>query len=188
MDGTIDPQEWGGARPGGAMVIAEGIQGEKVEPRSLAWLAHDDTALYVAFDNQVDPSSPPTQGNTWGQDDAVEIALKNTAASDRAPILVLRGYPSGHFESSTEAGASEGAAGRAALGVEYAVKILDDEHWTAEWRIPFESLGIDPDRHTTFAFNLSVRKTAPEPFWLMWRGTSAHTWDLDTAGTIELVR
>ncbi len=188
VDGTIEPQEWAGARPGKALVIAEGIKGEEVEPRSLAWLAYDDEALYIAFDNEMDPSRPPTQGNTWGQDDAVEIAIKNTAASDRAAILVLRGYTTGHFESSNEAGASAGATGRAAIGVKYAMRIVDDEHWTAEWRVPFESLGIDPEQHTKFAFNLSVRKMSPEPQWLMWRGTGAHTWDLATAGTIKLVR
>jgi hypothetical protein len=31
-----------------------------------------------------------------------------------------------------------------------------------------------------------VRKTAPEPFWLMWQGTGAWTWYVENAGFLEL--
>ena len=68
-----------------------------------------------------------------------------------------------------------------------AARIVDDTHWTAEWRIPFASLGIDPAKQKRFQFNISVRKMA-EPLWIMWQGTGAHTWDVRTAGTLELGR
>jgi hypothetical protein len=186
VDGTITPEEWAGADPAQAMVIEQGIQGEIISLRSLAWLAYDDTSLRVAIDNAVDPWTPLRPGNQWGSDDAVEIALRSPAAGQDAPILVLRGYPSGHFESSNEAGASEASVQRAAEGVEYGAKVVNASRWLAEWRVPFASLGIDPAQHKRFAFNLSVRKSA-EPLWLMWRGTGGCTWEVEKAGFVELV-
>jgi len=183
-DGAVTSDEWS-APP---MVIEQGIQGEKLQPTSRAWVAYDDKHLLVAIQNTVDPSKPLRKGDAWGQDDAVEIALQNTGAGKKAPILVLRGYPSGHFESSTEAGAPQDTADRAAQGVEYEARIIDASRWNTEWRIPFASLGIDPARQTRFAFNISIRKTAPEPIWLMWQGTNACTWEVGNAGVLELAR
>jgi len=65
--------------------------------------------------------------------------------------------------------------------------VIDPAHWTAEWKIPFASLGIDPVKHSKFEFNLSVRKTAG-PDWLMWRGTGACTWEVGNAGFLVLAK
>jgi hypothetical protein len=187
VDGTIAGDEWAGADASQAMVIAQGIRAEPVKPPSRAWLLHDGAALLLAIQNEVDPSKPLRRGDTWGQDDAVEIAIRSLAAKD-APLLVLRGYPSGHFESSDEAGAPTAVVKRALAGVEYKARSVDDRHWTVEWRLPFASLGVDPTKQKRLQFNLSVRKTAPEPFWLMWQGTGACTWEVANAGVIELAK
>jgi hypothetical protein len=187
VDGAISPEEWNGADPSRAMPIEQGIEGEKASPRSLAWLMHDGMHLFVAIDNLVDPSKPLLKGQTWGQDDAVEIALRNTAAGKNAPIIVLRGYLSGFFESSTEAGASASVARKASEGVKFAAKVVAADRWTAEFQIPFASLGMDPAKHTRFEFNLTVRKTAA-PIWLMWRGTGGYSWAVENAGAITLGR
>ena len=187
VDGAIMPAEWNGADPARAMLIEQGIEGEKATPRSLAWLMHDGTHLFVAIDNLVDPSKPLRKGQTWGQDDAVEIALRNPATGRNAPIIVLRGYPNGFFESSTEAGAPLNAARKASEGVKFAAKVLAADRWTAEFQIPFASLGIDPAKHMRFEFNLTVRKTAA-PLWLMWRGTGGYSWAVENAGFIVLGR
>lgn len=47
VDGALSPDEWKGA----SLVLEQGIGGEKVSSRSLAWIAYDDKALLVAFDN-----------------------------------------------------------------------------------------------------------------------------------------
>ena len=187
VDGILKPEEWNGADPAKAMILEQGIQGEKVSPRSLAWLAWDDTCLYVAVDNSVNPKFPIRPGNQWGQDDAVEFAVRNPAAGKDAPIIVLRGFPSGHYESSDEAGAPAQVVKRTAEGVKYAAKIVNANRWTAEWRIPFASLGIDLTKPTKFAFNLSVRKTADD-LWVEWQGTGARTWEVGNAGVIDLVK
>ena len=141
----------------------------------------------MAIDNAVNPATALKPGNEWGRDDAVELAFRNPAAGKDAPILVLRGYPSGHFESSPEAGASAAAVKQAAEGVLYAAKVVAAGRWTAEWRIPFAALGIDPAKPPKLAFNLSVRKTAG-PDWVLWQGTRAATWAVGNAGMLELAR
>ncbi|MCC6444315.1 MAG: right-handed parallel beta-helix repeat-containing protein [Armatimonadetes bacterium] len=184
IDGAIHPDEWKKARP---MAIEQGIEGEKVALRSTAWLAHDGKTLFVAVDNPVDTLQPISTGNTWGRDDAVELAFRAPANRQDAPILILRGYPSGHFESSNESGAPKAQVEQAAAGVLYRAQALGNDRWQAEWQVPLASLGLDPARTGPIAFNLSVRKRA-SGLWLMWQGTSGNTWDLDSAGTLTLGR
>lgn len=178
---TIDGRPADGEWPGGRrLTVEEGVGGEKTAPPTYAWVQHDGEHLLVALDNRVDPGKPLRPGNTWGADDAVEIALR----APGGPILVLRGYPSGHFESSGEAGAPAVAVERAALGVEYAATIVDESRWSCEWRVPLASLGLAADPALRLDFNLSVRKTA-QPLWQMLHGTGAHTWDVDRAALLR---
>jgi hypothetical protein len=171
----------------GVMVVAQGIEGEKAGPPSYVWLGYDDRNLYVAIRNEVDPKKPLNMGAQWGQDDAVEVALRDPAAGKNAPIYVLRGYPNGKFESSTESGIPEGAAKKAGEAVKFAAKVVDPGVWTAEYKIPFAALGIDPKKSSKFEFNISARKTAGSA-WIMWQGTFACTWEAGNAGVIELAR
>jgi hypothetical protein len=185
IDGSITPEEWGGADPATAMVLEQGFSAEVVQPRSRAWLSWDGEALLVAIDNEVDVSAPISTGNVWGLDDAVEVAVRNPAAGAAAPILVLRGFPNGHFESSKEAGAPAEAVARALQGVEYKAQSPAAGRWTAEWRIPLASLGVDPATQTRLQFNLSVRKAASD-LWVEWQSTGGSTWNVSKAGIIEL--
>jgi hypothetical protein len=183
VDGTLSENEW----PGPPLIIEGGIHGGTVTPSSRAWLAHDDKALYVAFENEVDPSGTLKTDPHWGANDAVEIALRNPGAGEQAPIRVLRGYVNGDFESSREAGASDAAASKAAQGVSYAARVVKLGLWSAEWRIPFASLGVDPAASGELQFNLSVRKTAGDT-WVMWQSTDGSTWLVTNAGLITIGR
>jgi len=200
IDGVISPAEWNGADQARAMVLKEDVYGRPAKPISHAWLAYDDQHLYVAIRNEVDASKPIRMGAKWGQDDAVEVALRNPAAGKQSPIFVLRGYPNGHFESSDEAGAPAAAVKKAGEGTTFAAKVIGPARegtvpegqspaagWTAEYRISFAALGIDPTKQTKLPFSLSVRKTA-KPLWLMWYGANACTWDVNRAGSIELAK
>jgi len=168
------------------MLIAQGIGAEPAEPHSRAWLSHDAEALYVGIYNRVNPEKPVSSTNIWGQDDAVEIAVRNPADGKNAPILILRGYPDGYFESSNEAAAPKDAVERAATGVEYAAAIPGRGRWIAEWRIPLHSIAFDLSRHTKLQFNISTRKAA-DGEWVEWQGTGACTWEVRNAGIIEFV-
>ncbi len=185
VDGSLDPAEWGGLEPAKGLVLEQGFGGEKITPRSLVWVTWDDEALYVAFDNAVNPKFPIRPGNRWGQDDAVEVALR-VDGDPAAPILVWRGFPSGQWVSSEEAGASPEAARRAAAGVQYAAKIVDGKRWTCEFRLPWASAGIAPARQRKLQANFSVRKTADDQ-WVEWYSTLGCTWEVEKAGRMELI-
>ncbi|MBT4817864.1 MAG: hypothetical protein HN742_30415 [Lentisphaerae bacterium] len=184
IDGIIIPDEWSVTDPRRTMSVAQGLKGHKISPPSRAWLQWDTDALYVAIDNAINPKFPIQPGNTWGQDDAVELAFCNPGSGKDAPILVLRGFPSGHFESSDEAGALPLSVKRAAKGVRFQARQVSDKSWITEWRIPFRSLDIDPAKHRKIQFNLSVRKTADNQ-WVEWQGTGGSTWKVDNAGILE---
>ncbi len=187
VDGDLAAEEWFGLDRGKGLVLREGVNGEKCKLRTLAWLAYDRDALYVAFDNAVDGSIPMGMGDAWGSNDAVEVALSNVALGAQAPIIVLRGFACGTFVSSQEAGAPPDVARKAGEGVAYAAKVIGPDRWLAEMRIPFASLGIDPSTDKLFPLNLSVRKQGDDP-WIMWRGTGACTWEVSEAGRVRFVK
>jgi hypothetical protein len=124
-------------------------------------------------------------GHKWGTDDAVEIAIRNTSAGKDAPIFALRGFIDGEVQVAGDTGAPAEALAKAKEGVEYKVKVEGPTRWTAEWKVPLASLGIDPSRHKEFALNLSVRKTADD-LWLQWRSTRGNTWWVDKAGVLKI--
>jgi hypothetical protein len=184
IDGVVAAEEWavaGNASVGGETYAAVRIEWEasncKATYPSQAWVECDDQHLYVAFVNEVDPTKGATGGQTWSKDDAVEIALA-VAEKTIGPIMVLRGYTNGHFESSDEAGAPADVVKRAVQGVQYAAKAAEPGRWCAEWRIPFSSLGIGPrGKGCRCLFNLSVRKTSP-PEWVVLKKAGGFTWDV----------
>ncbi len=183
IDGRIEP----GETVGKGVLLAEGFNGEKSPRTSRAWLHHDGTHLYVAFDNTVLAKPPIRRDARWGTNDACEIALRAAAAATAAPTLVLRGYvdAAGTFESTDEAGAPAAAVARARRGVQYRARVVSPTRWTAEWRIPWASLGVDPAGHRRLQCNLSVRKTADE-LWLQWRSTRGDTHAVERAGILKL--
>jgi hypothetical protein len=184
VDGKLEPGEWFGLDPARGVLLQEGVEGEKVAMSTRAWLAWDDQALYVAFDNAVDKDTPMLREDTWGPNDAVEVSLSDAALGPKAPILVLRGFTNGTFNSSEEAGAPPSAARRAGENVQYAATVIDAGRWVAEMRVPFASLGLNPKPDLRFPFNLAVRKQGADP-WVMWRGTGNCTWYVPEAGLVR---
>lgn len=135
-------------------------------------------ALYIAFDNPMGGDVQP--GDTWGKCDAVEVAL-----GGKGGIVLLRGYVGGKWESSTEGGLSKAAAEQAAQGIRYAAQTTGKDRWTAEWEIPWSSLGLDKPSGAQLPLNLTVRKVAANQ-WVMWQGTGGWSWQADKAGLLRL--
>lgn len=186
IDGELAPGEWPTLAGQGAMALNHTLERSPAGCPSTAWLAWDEQALYVAVDSQVDPAKPLRAEAQWGSSDAVEVAVRNPALGDKGPILVLRGYPGGAFQSSDEAGAPAAAVARAGEGVQFAAGARGAGSWQAEWRVPFASLGVDPTQHRRLQFNLTVRKSA-QPLWVLWVGTlDLATWDVRNGGILEL--
>ncbi|OGV62777.1 MAG: hypothetical protein A3K19_07575 [Lentisphaerae bacterium RIFOXYB12_FULL_65_16] len=186
IDGVMGPSEWEGMAGQGSLALNQTLERTDAGCPSTAWLCYDEQAFWVCVDSQVSAAAPLQKTPTWGSSDAVEIAIRNPAGGEKAPVLVLRGFPGGAFESSTEAGASTEVAKKAGEGVQFAAGSRGAGNWQAEWRIPFASLGIDPKQQRRMEFNLTVRKSA-QPLWVLWVGTlDLATWDVRNGGVLEL--
>jgi len=188
IDGVVAAEEWT-PTDGPAHDLANldsAVNRRKVNYPSRAWMEVDDDHLYVAFVNAIDPTKGVTRGQLWGQVDAVEVALAEVSGTDVGDIMVLRGYTNGHFESSGEAGASKHVVTRVAQDAEYAAKADEPGQWSAEWKIPFASLGIEPrERNPRLLLNLSVRKMAGKR-WITWTEKRCTTWDVRKGGVLWL--
>jgi len=182
IDGVLSDGEWIMKRT----MLEQDSQGGIIFSPSTAWIGWDDDALYVALSNPVNGAAAMGLGSSWGKDEAAEIAIRKCSKKRNEPIIVLRGFAGGTFHSSREAQAPADVAKKAGTNVAYVAKTHGASLWTCEWRVPFESLGIDPKRDRSFEFNLTVRKVA-DNLWLMWAGTGSHSWRVDLAGRLLLV-
>ena len=183
-DGTLTAEEWAGADPKSAATIAENLQGHPVQPASHGWVLYDEQNLWVAFDNGVKAKPALKTNAAWGQNDAVEVAIRDLNNA-KPPIVVLRGYPNGDSSVHCEEGDLKLKPAKLGEGVKYGAEVVSPERWTAEWQIPWAAIGLDPAKQKRLAFNLTVRKTADD-LWQMWRSTRAHSYDVDLAGILEL--
>jgi len=153
-----------------------------------AMVQTDDGHLYVQFHNEVNPDKGVTLGHQWGKHDAVEIALAEIG-DKMGPVMVLRGYADGTWETTDESGAPKAVQQRIRTGkVEYAAAVVSNGLWTAEWRIPYAALGLAPRTHNPrLAFNLSVRNVGDNE-WAMLKNTGGATWDLSRSHILWLAQ
>jgi len=184
VDGDIRAEEWRDADAAGTMPIAKDIGGGPAEPVSRAWLMASDAGLLVAVENEIEAGKTLVVGDTWGECDAVEIALRLPQTAD-GKTLVYRGFPTGTWRCSDEAGLSASDSKRATTGIQYAAKAAVDGKWTTEWVLPWNALGLSDWRGKQLLFNITVRKPASK-LWLMWQGTGGLTWETDKAGILKL--
>lgn len=183
-DGLLAADEWPDLDPSRALLLAEGVDGERSEPRSTAWIFHDGVYLYVACDNAVASEPALRQEDKWGVNDAVELAFRK-GSGQQSHIVIYRGFPKGQCLGSSEAGASDGQVQAAMAGVLYAAKVVRPGRWTAEWKIPLRNLGLDAAEPARLPFSMAVRKTANNQ-WLFWHGGKHSTWNVDETGTLTL--
>jgi len=193
VDGVIDPEEW---TPGEKQTVSVNVYkpeeliwqatGEKAKNPSKAYLEVDGENLYIAFANDVDPEGGIVGGHQWGQSDAVELALSIVTGLDVGPIMIWRGYTDGHWETSDEAEAPKALLAQARTGVEYACKTVSKNHWSAEFKIPFEAIGIEPQKHNPrILFSLAVRKVSGNQ-WVTWKKSPGGSWDVRKSGILWL--
>jgi hypothetical protein len=137
----------------------------------------------VQFHNDIDPDKGVTGGHQWDRDDAVEIAIAEVGRKV-GPVLILRGYPDGFWQAIGQTGTPQSMVERLRNGgVQYAADAASNGLWTAEWKIPFDALGLEPQtRNPRLAFNLSVRKPADNQL-VMLKQTGGDSWDV-TGGTL----
>jgi parallel beta-helix repeat protein len=186
VDGRVTDEEWAWVNMKRGITLGESVLAIPASPKSYAWLCWDDEALYIAIRNTVDASKPLKTEPVWNANDAVEVAIRVRGSHRQSfPTFVLRGWPKGQFTSTGEAKAPAEAAEKLGKAVTYGAYIAGPTAWSAEWRIPFAALGLEPKVKASLDLNLTCRKTAND-LWLMWRGTKAASWRVDRAGVIVL--
>jgi len=195
IDGVIDPMEW---TPGDATghapelhdtaELAWSAAGGKASRPSQAMIQTDAANLYLNFHNEIGTAAGLSGGHVWGKDDAVELAVAEVKDGEIGPILLYRGYADGIHEVSGEAGVIGDRLLQQATDLRYAAKLVAPGLWTAEFAIPFKSLGIDPtERNPRLVFNLSVRKVAGDE-WVTWKSMPGRTWELQQSGFLWLAQ
>jgi len=184
VDGRLAAGEWPLDDPEAVLMLRQDVSGQGATPVSRAWVAWTAQGLYVAIDNTI-AAQTRLDGDRWGKDDAVEIALR---PSRTGPIFVFRGYGNGTGRFGATRTPAEEPKPRTAEGLLYAARRPASDRWTAEAYIPFRLVGLTTaNQLPRTAFNLTVRKAADD-LWLMWEGTGAHSYDVSRAGFIEFVR
>ena len=128
-----------------------------------------------------------TKGTAWGQDDGAEIALAGKRADGRPATFVLRGYPNGTLQSSTDAGASSADAKKLGQAARFVAKPYGKARggWRGEWAIPWQALGLKPEPGMKIPFNLTIYRSQ-DKVWRCWEGTLGESWQLSEAGTLQL--
>ena len=134
----------------------------------------------------MDPAKGIAGGRQWGKSDAVELALSVVAGNEPGPIVIWRGYTDGHTETSAEAGAPLPLVTAAMRGVQYGAKVVNQSLWTAELRIPFTAIGVEPEvLNPQILFALTVRRTNSDE-WATWRKGAGHSWEVRRSGMLWL--
>ncbi len=184
IDGEIGQDEW----PGELVRLDRDPSrfGAAGAP-AFARLAYDERFLYVAVHVAAFDVAELRDGTTWEQDDGAELSLAGKTADGEPTVFVLRGFAGGEMKSVVEAGAPAEAAEQLGQTVRFAARPFGRTRggWQGEWAIPFDALGITPEKGLKIPFNLAVYRSE-DGVWRCWEGTLAETWQLDQAGTLEL--
>lgn len=211
IDGKLDPAEWNGLEVEEAAVLAQSPDGGATTAlRSHVWILRDDQHLYIGLRNPVNPDKPLVRDeNVWWRSDMVEIIIEgeigvNTGGwwldeAEHGPLFYLLGDFQGTFESYQIAGLPPGPAEKLKRTVQYAAISKDASCWTAEWKIPFASICIDPAKSKACCFNIGVNK-AGTPIddswpagkkavggWAVWVSADGPNWQIWNAGRLRLL-
>jgi hypothetical protein len=161
IDGRLDETEWPGWSPERAMpFVSLAKNAPDMPPTTEGYALFDADSLYVAVKVSTPGDKVLREGGAWGPGgtDGVEVDLATYAHRRIGPAFVLHAWPSGKVESVTIGGAEPAAAATFGKAVTYAARILDDQSWTCEFRIPFTSFGVDPSDVKYLRFNLGLRR------------------------------
>ncbi len=212
IDGRLDPAEWRGLKKTDAIRIDRSPNtGPSPAPPSFAWILHDDKALYIGILNKVNPARPLTpHKDSWWRGDMLEVIIEGQRGvgtqgwwpdeRETGPLFYLLGDFRGDFDTYRIAGLPRLQAERLRQTTQYAARVVDASAWTAEFRIPFASICINPKDRRGFCFNIGVNKlgTKIDPSWprskrgiatwVAWVGTEGPNWEVWNAGRLVLAR
>ncbi|NOX55702.1 MAG: hypothetical protein GXP27_14930, partial [Planctomycetes bacterium] len=170
IDGRLSPKEWP-SRAAERWLPLTRPQAARKGTKTTAGTAHavgaacflfDSDNLYVAFQVAKVANSLRSRFRsraTSGDGAAVELAFRPIVRKRPGPVYVLRGDPSGRFESLTEAGASQEQARNLKNAVRYGAHV-GRRSWSAEFAIPWKALGGAFADVEFFQINVAARAPA----------------------------
>jgi len=176
INGDLSDNAWVQAsQRGGKTVVDLDHLGVKLTPYPrVAYLAYDDTALYLAVVAYVpDPSTLVTDLPAASNNDEIELFLAPDS-SGYHQFIVTAGSGLQHNTRGSV---------RTDVQVEYAVQVSDIK-WTVELAVPFEALGVKPSAGDSWTFNINGRQVGPGDQWLAWNPTYGGFHNPDRFGTL----
>jgi len=203
IDGRLDREEWLGLDRKKALAVEQYYTGEKEKkgPGSYAWLAYDDTYLYIGIENEPDPWREEMAEQLKDFQPVIELSIEGQKGAGvrnwwvdempTGPIYILWGHQNGEFKVIPQTSMftlSDEAAVQLETGIEYKTSISGNkphDKWTAEWKIPLSAVNIKPANTDKQGFNISVWK---KDGWFTWVPTGSSLWLLQNAGIIKFAR
>ena len=192
VDGTIAPEEWPGWDVSRSLALASLSKlGPELPPAGQGYALYDGGSLYIAVRVTATGAALVRQGGTWGPQGTggIEVDLATFSRRRMGPVFVLHGYPSGKVESVTDGGADAEFARRFGAAVSYKARILDEQSWTCELRVPLAAFGVDLSDINYLRFNLGLRRNgAAGGPWFAAVRTGGANYELATAAVLHLDR
>ncbi len=199
IDGKLEKNEWMGLDKNKAILIDKYYTSSQEEAacKSHAWVLYDDKYLYVGVEHGPDPwteDMPVTIKQLpidWGM---TEVSIEGKVVDEiggwwlpdmeTGPIYIFTGHPDGklrildsYFKLPVDL--------RAELEkrVEYAAVMHDINNysWSAELKIPLDTINIKPGETVDSRFNIGVRRRKN---WSAWMYTGGKIWRLEGGGRI----
>jgi len=198
IDGKLEKEEWGSLETKDAMVIEQHWDGKpKKAPKSYAWLLYDNSYLYIAVKHEADPWTEDMPVSVKGHMPVVEVSFESQQGPHSqgwwmvdmttGPIYTIWGHFDGKVEVMNTFGMPYNKVKSLEQKQEYKVFVQDKENqsWTAEWKIPFSEVGLNPSEVDKLCFNIGVWKREG---WFAWVATGSSIWRVENAGFISFAR
>ncbi|MBN8215066.1 MAG: right-handed parallel beta-helix repeat-containing protein [Spirochaetes bacterium] len=150
-----------------------------------AAISHDGVNLNLAVKVPVRDMERLKKGETWGEDDGVEICLAViTEGTPISEVFVLHGFYGGKADVSVEGASNPRAAKALGAALKFAPRPYNNI-WVGEFSLPLSALGVNYRSGLRLAFNAGVRRSENRE-WIVWVGTGGPTHAVDRAGVIVL--
>lgn len=185
IDGMLDDAAWSLATPIDDFTQSNPVVGDPPSERTECWVAYDSRNLYIAFRcHDSEPGGILARQTRRDQgiqgDDGVFVAL-DTNDDGRT------GYS---FDLSAAGGRTDGlidndnGIGSSWDGIWEAKTSVDDGGWSAEIRIPLDTLSFDGDREWGFNVGRTIGRKRETVRWRNWRREGS-TRQVSQAGVLE---
>jgi len=175
INGVVNPSEWEDGSTSGPHALTATMGEDDADPPARLWIRADHAHLFVAFRHPGGAAGSAPGGQTWGQDDGVEIVLA-PAHDERLPNrlegLILRGYANGTLNVAET---SRPLEPKQREGVCYATCPAPPGSWSAELKVPFSAIGVSAtEGNLPIYCHVTVRRASSNQ-WISWR----RRWSLD---------